>query len=314
MKKRIGIIAIIVAVCLFIAAGICFFIYKSEMDKYEQDEKAVQAIADKIIDDEPVPTISNDTYKKSYVNADAVSNDVSDNVSDDMQYDNDGAQYYSDDDGDYLYDPDYYLKRHIDFDYLQSINKDATRWLTIPGTNVDYYVMQEPVVGESYYLWRNIYGNSSSWGSLLSPAIPGGGDSAHTLIFGHHMIDGSVAFSSFSNYYYSDAYNANAYRDVYVYYPDHSERWKVWAACDGYSSDGVYNIPSDLGSNSYVDLIQSMKSKARYKLGSAPDSNTKTLVMSTCNGWYAGSNVRFYVVCKPDVGYNYTDKKVFTIK
>ena len=61
MKKRIGIIAIIIAVCLFIAAGICFFIYKSEMDKYEQDEKAVQAIADKIIDDEPVPTISNDT-------------------------------------------------------------------------------------------------------------------------------------------------------------------------------------------------------------------------------------------------------------
>ena len=298
MKKRIGIIAIILAVCLFIAAVVCFFIYKSEMDKYEQDEKAVQAIADEITDDEPVPTISNDTYEKSYVNAD----DVSDNV----QYDNDGAQYYSDDDGDYLYDPDYYLKRRIDFDYLQSINKDATRWLTIPGTNVDYYVMQEPVVGQSYYLWRNIYGNSSSWGSLLSPAIPGGGDSAHTLIFGHHMIDGSVAFSSFSNYYYSDAYNANAYRDVYVYYPDHSERWKVWAACDGYSSDRVYNIPSDLGSNSYADLIQSMKR--------APDSNTKTLVMSTCNGWYAGSNVRFYVVCKPDVGYNYADKKVFTIK
>lgn len=308
-RKVIGIIAIIMAVVLFISAGICFFIYKWEMGKYEADEQKVRDIAQEVVDDSTKPTIAKDDYVASNI-ADSEDDDSYSYYDGDYDdYDDYGGQYDTDDD-DWMYDPDYYLKRKIDFAYLQSINKDATCWLTIPGTNVDYYVMQEPVVGQTFYLWRDIYKNSSSWGSLLSPAVPGGGSSAHTLIFGHHMINGYVGFSSFSSYYYSDAYNARSFRDVYVYYPDHSERWKVYAACDGYSTDNVYNIPTTVGSDNYASLLSNIKAKSRYTLGKDPDKDTKTLVLSTCNGFYAGSNVRFYVVCVPDVQYSYSSKKI----
>ena len=48
------------------------------------------------------------------------------------------------------------LLRRIDFDELMGINPDATRWLYIPDTNVDYYVMQEQTPNEYAYLYKNI--------------------------------------------------------------------------------------------------------------------------------------------------------------
>ena len=59
-RKVIGIIAIIMAVVLFISAGICFFIYKWEMGKYEADEQKVRDIAQEVVADSTKTTIAND--------------------------------------------------------------------------------------------------------------------------------------------------------------------------------------------------------------------------------------------------------------
>jgi hypothetical protein len=71
------------------------------------------------------------------------------------------------------------LLRRIDFDELQSINPDVQRWIYVPNTNIDYYVMQEQTVNETYYLWRDINKSRSSWGSILNPAEPMDFDDAH---------------------------------------------------------------------------------------------------------------------------------------
>ena len=36
------------------------------------------------------------------------------------------------------------LTQGIDFNYLKSINNNATRWIYLPGTNLNQVVMQEP--------------------------------------------------------------------------------------------------------------------------------------------------------------------------
>lgn len=198
------------------------------------------------------------------------------------------------------------LLRKIDFDELQAINKDATSWLFIPNTNIDYYVMQEQTPGEYKYLYLNIYNESNWWGSILTPAIPGGQDDAHQLIFGHHM-DGEdeIAFSRLP--FFVDKAYGEARPYMYRYYPDHSERWKVWAAVQVSQWDDVYEVPYVLGSDSYDNLLYHIDGSAYYTLTSKPSKNTQITVLSTCNGW----GERFILACVPDMAYYYpTDENL----
>lgn len=195
------------------------------------------------------------------------------------------------------------LLRKIDFEELQAINTDAQRWIFIPDTNIDYYVMQERNVGEYYYLYNNIYRASNWWGSILTAAVPDNQDDAHLIVFGHHM-DGAndVAFSNLPQFVNKSYGEAHPY--VYMYYPDHSERWKVWSSCQLWQSDMVYEIPYTLGSSSYQELIDHIDASGYYTLAGKPSNRTRTLFLSTCNGY----GERFVLGCVPDIAYYYPEE------
>lgn len=199
------------------------------------------------------------------------------------------------------------MLRRIDFEELQAINEDAQRWLYIPDTNIDYYVMQEQTVGQYYYLWRDINKNRSSWGSILTPAIPMDLEDAHQLYFGHRMSNKDVGFGKLKACYETPE-EAKKHKYIYVYYPDRSERWVVWTAIHGDQSNPVYEIPCELGTEKYKNLLADLESRALYQKVDAPDENTKTMVLSTCNGTYSGSSVRFYIVAVPEATYYYDTK------
>lgn len=200
------------------------------------------------------------------------------------------------------------LLRRVDFDTLQERNADAQRWIYIPDTNIDYYVMQEPEFksdGSYMYLHRDIDKNWSSWGSILTVKGPNDNiEDAHLLVFGHHMMDKTVAFSNLHNYYATEE-DADSHKYIYMYYPNHSERWVVWTVVEGLSSDAVYEIPYELGTSAYEELIEDIDSKGLYDRVDKPSNNTKTLVLSTCNGRVGGTPYRFYVVAVPEARYYY---------
>lgn len=189
------------------------------------------------------------------------------------------------------------LLRQIDFDALKDINTDVAAWLYIPDTPIDGYVMQEQTVGKYYYLWRDINKKMNNCGSFLIPKEPSdAGEDAHTLIFGHRMGSSykKLAFSSLSEYKSKSYCEEHPY--VYLYYPDRTEQWQVWTACESTSSDKVYQMPYTLGSDSYDDLLQQIQKKSLYQNTNAPSSNAETLVLSTCDG-KSHSSDRFYLVC-----------------
>ncbi len=192
------------------------------------------------------------------------------------------------------------LLRQVDFDNLRSVNSDVRSWVYIPETNVDYYVMQEQTLGVYYYLWRDISKNSSTWGSILTPKIPLDADDAHTLIFGHRMKNTSQAFSSLSKY--RDTEYAEQHKYVYQYFPDHAERWEVYAALNIQPADTVYEMPFELGSDDYQGMLDHVSDVAIWaKDGIKPDANTRTTMLSTCHD----NDTRFVVVCVPDLVYYY---------
>lgn len=212
-----------------------------------------------------------------------------------------------DDDGEHveLTYVDANLLRRVNFDALMEINTDATRWLYIPESPIDSYVMQEQTVGDYYYLWKDIYKKYSSSGSLLTPQVPLGMDDAHLIIFGHRIFGyDEVGFGSL-RLMFADAEAAAAYPYLYVYYPDRAERWKIWSACDVKEYDRIYEYPYEFGSEKYAEMLTHVGETARFQNYDKPDAWTQTLFLSTCNGSRGGSEVRFLVACLPDMVYYY---------
>ncbi len=202
------------------------------------------------------------------------------------------------------------MKRRIDFDRLHEVNPDIARWLSIPGTIVEYPVMQEKTPGVYYYLWRDMEGNKNGWGSLLLPAIEDTTDMAHTIVFGHKTSRGDYAFATLPKYNSGTYYEDNPY--VYLYYPNRVERWEIWMGGNVLGTDMVYRLPYTLGSERYEDLLGWIQSKAEVGTNIAPDKNTETLVLSTCNDRFGGDQEgRYILAAKPSLFYYY-DEQLYT--
>ena len=199
------------------------------------------------------------------------------------------------------------LLREVDFDELLSINSQATRWIYIPDTNIDYYVMQEKKVGTYKYLWLDINGKRNHMGSCLTPAIPGDEEDAHLLIFGHNLrYSASLMLSDLIKYRDADYFDTRPY--VYLYHPGYSERYKVYAICDLTGTDMVYEVPYLLGSEDYATLLTHMADHVKQSRPElAPTEWDRTLMLSSCNR-VIHRNGRNVLVCVPDLRYDYETK------
>ena len=65
-------------------------------------------------------------------------------------------------------DSDDPMQRKIDFKALQEINPDVYAWISIPGTNIDYPVLQSATEADDYYLNTTIDGKHGYPGSIYT--------------------------------------------------------------------------------------------------------------------------------------------------
>lgn len=195
----------------------------------------------------------------------------------------------------------YPLYTVIDFDTLLGMNADATRWVCIPGTPINYPVMQERTVGKFRYLWEDINRRQSSTGTPLTPAIPLGIDDPHILLFGHSFSNNSnVGFTHIKDYFDRSFFNSHPY--VYVYYPDRTEKWLAIESKNVMGSDRVYDVPYTYGSEDYKALQDYLFSKPyRQQLTThikGITENDPILILSTCDTRYDKKNGRAILICR----------------
>lgn len=93
-------------------------------------------------------------------------------------------------------------------DYI-SVNPDTKAWIKIPGTMVNYPVLQAK--DNNYYLHRNGYKQDSFAGSLYADfrnVITGSNTSDNVVIYGHNMANGTY-FGSMNNFKSLSFYKQN---------------------------------------------------------------------------------------------------------
>ena len=109
----------------------------------------------------------------------------------------------------------------VDWNYWQSINPQVIGWVTIPGTAVDYPIVQAPPNDPTFYLTHDVYGDWNFAGCpYLDAECADGGleESMNAVVFGHNLGYGDPSlFAAFARYV--DASFAQAHRTVLVQTP-----------------------------------------------------------------------------------------------
>ena len=184
------------------------------------------------------------------------------------------------------------LTRQIKWEELKSINEDVSSWVYIPDTAIDYPELQEQKSGQAFYLNHDLYKKQSEAGSIFILNENKNND-AYTLIFGHHLKNGSM-FGSILNYKDHDYFIEHPY--VYLYYPGRSEKWEIKLVSHIKSSNDLYKLTTSLSTEEYEEIIDSVYDTALNQTGTHITKNDKTLILSTCDRSSDGNNGRFIIM------------------
>ena len=119
------------------------------------------------------------------------------------------------------------MENPIDFDSLTAQYPDIYAWIRIPGTKVDYPIVQRE--GDNgYYLNHTIDGKKKTEGSIYTEDYNSKdfGD-ANTVIYGHNMKNGSM-FKTLHKYKDKQFLLDNS--EIYIYQRDRVLKYKIFAA------------------------------------------------------------------------------------
>lgn len=181
----------------------------------------------------------------------------------------------------------------VDFDALRQKNPDVYAWIKIPGTAVDYPVLQSST-DNAYYLSHTIDHEEKPEGAIFTEDYNTKTfEDPNTVIYGHDMKNGSM-FRSLHNYMDRTFFDEN--REVLIYLPDKILHYKIFAA---YIYDNRHILQSVDFTNREVFEQYLNNVFSRRDMNSFVDtsmevsSEDKILTLSTC---YAGIPTSRYLV------------------
>lgn len=171
----------------------------------------------------------------------------------------------------------------IDFDGLQEINPEIYAWIRVPDTNIDYPILQHEDDDQSYYLSRDMYGNSAAAGSIYTEYYNTKDfTDPNTVIYGHNMKNGSM----FHNVrYFADADYFAEHEDLYIYMPEKILKYQI---INCYEYDDRHLLASFEYSDNEVfdryleDIMNPRSMYAMVRQGLNLTTEDRLVTLSTC--------------------------------
>ncbi len=172
----------------------------------------------------------------------------------------------------------------VDWDALRAINPDIVAWIYVPGTVVNYPIVQGD--DDEYYLHHDFKGQGgwlAQFGTVFLSADndPGFRD-RNNIIYGHHMNDGSM-FAAFSTF--GDAAQFNSHRDVYLLTPQANYLLRTFAIDHVPADDPLAQVvfETDAAFASYVQDKMDRSAVAVPSDVPAASDIPKTFAFATCD-------------------------------
>ena len=180
-----------------------------------------------------------------------------------------------------------------DFDELHAQNEDIYAWIEIPGTKVDYPVLQSET--DNYYLNRNVDNSTGYPGCIYTNACNQKDFSDYiTVLYGHNMKNKTM-FGSLHSFEDEDFFNEND--KIYVYIEDRRLTYEIKEAVK-YTNAYIqveYALDTLEDRDLFLeDLSQYLDSSVAHEREDVTiDDDSKLIVLSTC---VAGQSDHRYLI------------------
>ncbi|NBJ90783.1 class B sortase [Acutalibacter sp. 1XD8-36] len=185
-----------------------------------------------------------------------------------------------------------------DLALLKEKNPDCVGWISIPGTGIDFPVMQSTDVPD-FYLEHDFEGNYTDYGLPFLDERCSLDTSDNLIIYGHHMNDGSM-FSVLLNYVDED-YCA-AHTEILLETEQGAEIYQVAAVVreKGSYADGEWSLfdQINMGADSFNTLVENLRGRRLYDTGREFVFGDRLLTLVTCE--YSQNNGRLAVIAVND--------------
>ena len=182
----------------------------------------------------------------------------------------------------------------VDLSAYLAQNPDFVAWLRIPGTNVDYPVVQTD--NPDYYLNHTFSGKSSVVGTLFSLAdadyaAPG----RNIAIYGHHLrSSGEKMFTSLMRYKNPDFYEDN--KTIVLDSLYRRSEYTIFAVVNMKVGDWEPSRTMFSGDAAFMAFVNRAKSESLYDTGVEVGADDHILTLITCDRSYAGKEGRLVIL------------------
>lgn len=186
------------------------------------------------------------------------------------------------------------LEIPVDFESLQEKNPEIYAWITIPGTEIDYPVLQSST-DNSYYLNHSAEKTESVSGAIFSENYNSKEfDDYITVLYGHNMKNGTM-FRGLHQYADSGFLQEN--KEIIIYLPDAILKYEIFAA---YLTDDRHILfyydqgkTEDLRKAYINDILDHRTMQSSLDTDAPVDADSRILTLSTCHK--AGPDKRYVV-------------------
>ena len=177
------------------------------------------------------------------------------------------------------------------------MNNDTIGWISVPGTKINYPVMQTPD-NRDYYLKHNFNKQWSDWGAIYAREnCDINAPSDNITLYGHHMMDGSM-FAQLDFYKKKDYWQEHQTFSFDTLYEHHTYQIFAVFKTSGTSGKGYpyHQFVNAANEEAFNEFVNTIKDMSFYDTGITAEYGDKLLCLSTCE--YTLDNGRFVVVAK----------------
>lgn len=271
---------IIVGIAAFLMAGICIcFVVNREKQKLEAAKLYEQTAGSEAVTGEDV---SKSRSGKDFNQSDMGDESSTEKTTDQLR------------DGLSKKQADYSAELPVNIAEIQKDMPDVYGWIEIPGTKVNYPVVQRED-DNLYYLDKTPDGSSNIEGSIFSEDYNRRDfTDPVTVLYGHNMKNGDM-FGELHLYEDKSFFDAN--RDLYIYLKDKKLTYRIFAAVL-FDNRHIMQSYDFSGEDSILPFIReimnirNMRSNVDRDISILPTD--KILTLSTCHGM--GSDYRYLVL------------------
>ena len=167
----------------------------------------------------------------------------------------------------------------ISWENLRKINSQTVAWITVPGADISYPVVQ--AADDEYYLKHNFRGEEDLFGCIfLEHDIKKNFTESHSILYGHN-IEGNMMFANLNRYEQPEFLKKCP--EIEITTPKRKFLYKIFSVEQASSQSPAFEYGYKLSSPAYRRQLSILKNNSMYDTGVEPDERERMVTLITCN-------------------------------